>query len=72
MGADLYWEEKSFHPKPNKAEWKKNTLVVYRNVFYHGYQEWFRVPEKDLENKTIQTILKKVVGRIPKKPESNM
>ena len=45
MGSDLYMAERSFIPRAPKVTWISETEIsVERDVFVHGYTEFYRGP----------------------------
>lgn len=69
MGSDLFMAEQQFRPRPNRAAWEfvndKLELVIYKDVFYHGWQMvWHGIP-----NEHNKDLIKVFVKDIPEKPE---
>lgn len=65
-------EEQSFRPRPNKAQWElvdgELELVIYRDVFYHGYEMIWHGSVTDSNKSLIETM----VSKIPPKPKRPM
>lgn len=69
MGSDLYMEQRAFHPRPNKAVWElvdgNLELVIYRDVFYHGWEMIWHGPL----NEHTESLIRVFVNDIPPKPD---
>jgi hypothetical protein len=71
MGSDLYMEERSFRPRPAKARWlDEETLLIETDIFYHGYQEYYRGPVTDSNRVLLEKVVKIPPKPEPKKPET--
>ena len=69
MGSDLYMEHQNWKPRPNKAQWElvdgHLELVIYRDVFYHGYEMIWHGEVTDSN----ESLILAMVSDIPDKPE---
>jgi hypothetical protein len=66
-------EQQSFRPRANKAQWElvndKLELVIYRDIFYHGYQMMWHGPVTDSNRSLILAMVKEIPSK-PNLPQS--
>ena len=66
MGADLYWEMRTFSPRPTLAYWTGRTWEIYRDTPISGYvKQKKNIPAKDITLRALEILYVKVVTERP-------